>query len=207
MQADQHVFVVDDDEAVRKSIRALLESAGLVTRGFESAQAFLDAFSPNDTGCIVVDVQMPRMNGLELQAHLAKKNIALPIIIITGHGDVPMAVQALKAGAFDFIEKPFDDEVFLGSVSRALAKSETQQQEQSLASDAVANIAVLTPREREVMELLVAGRPNKIIAYELGISARTVETHRARVMEKMRSRSLSHLVRMAIAAGIELKTV
>ena len=180
-----------------------VESDGLTAHGFESAQACLDAFSTDNTGCVVVDVQMPGMNGLELQAHLALQQIDLPIIVITGHGDVPMAVQALKAGAFDFIEKPFDDEIFLDSVHRALERNETLQQEKSLIAEAVAHIELLTPREHEVLEQLVTGRPNKVIAYELGISTRTVEAHRSRVMEKMQSRSLSHLIRMAIAAGIE----
>ncbi|NKB49624.1 MAG: response regulator [Alphaproteobacteria bacterium] len=202
MNIELNVSVVDDDPAVRKSICALLDSDGLTPRGFESAQSFLDAFSADDTGCLVVDVQMPGMNGLELQARLAVLGIDLPIIIITGHGDVPMAVQALKAGAFDFIEKPFDDDIFLDSVRRALAQNEMQQAEKTLFAHAVERIALLTPRESEVLEQLVTGRPNKIIAYELGISTRTVETHRARVMEKMQSRSLSHLVRMALAAGI-----
>ncbi|MDH3739394.1 MAG: response regulator [Alphaproteobacteria bacterium] len=203
MSADRNVFVVDDDDAVRRSIRALLESDGLTTRGFESAQAFLDGFSAEDSGCLVVDVQMPGMSGLELQNHLTRQGIDLPIIIITGHGDVPMAVQALKAGAFDFIEKPLDDEIFLDSVWRALERSEALEQEKSFVAEALAHIALLTPREHEVLEQLVTGRPNKVIAYELGISTRTVEAHRSRVMEKMQSRSLSHLVRMAIAAGIE----
>ena len=146
-----------------------VESDGLMAHGFESAQAFLDAFSTDNTGCVVVDVQMPGMNGLELQAHLALQQIDLPITVITGHGDVPMAVQALKAGAFDFIEKPFDDEIFLDSVHRALERNETLQQEKSLNAEAVAHIELLTPREHEVLEQLVTGRPNKVIAYELGI--------------------------------------
>lgn len=202
MNADQIVFVIDDDDAVRKSMHALLESDGFVTRGFESADMFLESFSPTDEGCLLVDVQMPGMNGLELQAHLAEKGIELPIIIVTGHGDVPMAVHALKAGAFDFIEKPFDDQTLLDSVQAALERHDTLQQQKSLIDDAKTRIGLLTPREHEVMEQLVTGRPNKVIAYELGISARTVEAHRARVLEKTQSRSLSQLVRTALTAGI-----
>ena len=143
------------------------------------------------------------MSGLELQARLAALRIDVPIIVITGHGDVPIAVQALKAGALDFFEKPFTDDTIPDSVRRALEHSEQLQKEKSLAADAAARVARLTAREHDVLEQLVTGRPNKVIAYELGISPRTVEIHRARVMEKMQARSLSHLVRMALAVGIE----
>ncbi len=203
MSADRIVFVVDDDDAVRDSLCALLESDGFKTEGFATGQAFLDTYSPDDSGCLIVDVQMPGMSGLELQARLAAQQIDVPIIVITGHGDVPIAVQALKAGALDFFEKPFTDDTILDSVRRALEHSEQLQKEKSLAADAAARIARLTAREHDVLEQLVTGRPNKVIAYELGISPRTVEIHRARVMEKMQARSLSHLVRMALAVGIE----
>jgi len=202
MTSEHKVFVVDDDEAVRDSLQALLESDGYTVEVFESGAAFLKAYSQQQTGCLVVDVQMPEMNGLELQQRLIDSGFDLPIIVITGHGDIPMAVKALKSGAFDFIEKPFDDDDFLTSVRHAGEQSRQDQGQRSLAAQATGRIARLTARERDVLEQLVIGRPNKVIAYELNISPRTVELHRARVMEKMQARSLSQLVRMALSVGI-----
>ncbi len=199
---DQTIFVVDDDEAVRDSLGALLESAGFEVETFTSGADFLDHLDPGRGGCIVLDVRMPGLSGLEIQEKLAEKRIAMPVIIITGHGDVPIAVQAIKAGAIDFIEKPFGDDVILESVHRALKHGEQIQRDASSAAEIEARVARLTPREREVLGQLVIGNPNKIIAYELGISPRTVEIHRARVIEKMEARSLSHLVRLAITAGV-----
>ncbi len=199
---NQTVFVLDDDEAVRDSLRALLESAGFDVETFGSGAEFLDRFDPTRGGCLVLDVRMPGLSGLEIQEKLSEKRIAMPVIIITGHGDVPVAVQAMRAGAVDFIEKPFADDVILESVRFALEQGHQITLDMSSATEIKARLARLTPRERDVLEQLVIGNPNKVIAYELGISPRTVEIHRARVIEKMEARSLSHLVRLAIAVGV-----
>ena len=198
----QTVFVLDDDEAVRDSLGALLESDGFEVATFGSGAEFLDRFDPVRGGCLVLDVRMPGLSGLEIQEKLSEKRIAMPVIIITGHGDVPVAVQAMRAGAVDFIEKPFADDVILESVRLALEQGQQIKQDMASATEIESRLARLTPRERDVLEQLVIGNPNKIIAHELGISPRTVEIHRARVIEKMEARSLSHLVRLAIAVGV-----
>ncbi len=200
---DATVFVVDDDADVRDSLRALLEASGFAVEDFDSATAFLDKVSERRGACLVVDVRMPDMDGLTLQEELVKQGVGLPVIIVTGHGDVPLAVRAMKVGAIDFLEKPYDDEKLLASVRRAQEMSESRLSEASNLQEATGRIAALTPREREVLEHLVAGRPNKVIAHELGISPRTVEIHRAHLMEKMQARSLSDLVRIALTAGIQ----
>jgi two-component system response regulator FixJ len=202
MPSDEIVFVVDDDADVRDSVCALLESAGFASEPYGSAVAFLAAYQPSRHGCVIADIRMPDMDGMALQAELGKRGAALPVIVVTGHADVPLAVQAMKAGAVDFIEKPFDDEVLISSVRRALAQAVSTREQASAAQRAEALIATLSARERQVLELLVVGRSNKVIAYELDISPRTVEIHRAHVMEKMEARSLSDLVRSALAAGI-----
>jgi two-component system response regulator FixJ len=196
------VFIVDDDEAVRDSLGALVESAGLTAEPYESGTAFLAAVGPERIGCVLLDVQMPGLGGLEIQQRLATGHAALRVIVVTGHGDVPLAVKAMKAGAFDFIEKPFDDEGLLDCIRRALAATERGRSNET-ASAGLDGLGQLTPRERDVLHQLIVGNPNKVIAYELGISPRTVEVHRARVMEKMQARNLSHLVRMALAAGLD----
>ncbi|HET7883780.1 MAG TPA: response regulator FixJ [Acetobacteraceae bacterium] len=193
------VHIVDDDASVRDSLSILLESAGFVVRAYDSAPAFLEAASDRQAGCVLTDVQMPELNGLELQRRLAERGIRLPVIVMTGHADVPIAVEALKAGASDFLEKPFDDEHLITAVTAAIAASQRVHDEAAAVADIAARLATLTPREREVLEGLVAGHPNKTIAYDLGSSPRTVEVHRARVMEKMGARSLPELVRMTIA--------
>jgi two-component system response regulator FixJ len=199
---DGTVFVVDDDADVRDSVCALLESAGLAAEPFDSALAFLAAYQASRHGCVIADVRMPDMDGMALQEELRKSGSTLSVIVITGHADVPLAVRAMKAGAVDFIEKPFDDQALIASVKRALAQADSTREQASAAQKAGALIATLSARERQVLELLVAGRSNKVIAYELDISPRTVEIHRAHVMEKMEAKSLSDLVRAALAAGI-----
>ena len=196
------IFIVDDDFDVRDSLQALLESVGHDVRAFDCAKGVLSESDLPSAGCLIADIRMPDMDGLTLQEELRKMQFGIPVIIITGHGDVPLAVRAMKAGAVDFIEKPFDDQLLLDSVKRALASGSESRDQVSLARTAENRIASLTAREREVLEQLVAGRPNKIIAYELDISPRTVEIHRAHVMEKMQARSLSDVVRLALAAGV-----
>jgi two-component system response regulator FixJ len=198
------IFIVDDDAAVRDSLSALLEADGFATETFESAKAFLAGYRPKDACCVIADIRMPDMDGLELQEELIRRAWGLPVIIVTGHGDVPLAVRAMKAGAVDFIEKPFDDDVLRASIERGIAQSKRTRGESALTQEVAARIAELTAREREVMEHLVAGRPNKVIAHRMDISPRTVEVHRGRVMEKMHARSLSDLVRMELAAKIEI---
>ncbi|MEQ9811505.1 MAG: response regulator FixJ [Azospirillaceae bacterium] len=202
MSGTPTVYVLDDDAAVRDALGALLESCGLPVRTYGSGESFLAELSLDLTGCVVLDVRMPGLSGLELHERLTEMNTPLPVIIITGHGDLPMAVKAMKAGALDFIEKPFDDEVILESIHEALSRGAKIHAETASAEALRANLNRLTAREREVLEQVAVGNPNKAIAYNLGISPRTVEIHRARVIEKLRARSLSHLVRMAIGAGI-----
>lgn len=198
----QTVFVVDDDAAVRDSLSWLIKSVGLNVETFGSAQEFLNACTPSRAGCLVLDVRMPGMSGLDLQEKLAGQRIFLPVIIITGHGDVPMAVRTVKSGAFDFIEKPFNDQVLLDRIQQALEKDAEQRIHQAEHDEISRRINKLTPREKEVMDMVVGGNPNKIIASELGISCRTVEIHRGRVMEKMQANSLSDLMRIGLMSGL-----
>ncbi len=201
MTPEPVVFVVDDDQAIRSSLKWLIESVGLKVEVYASADAFMNSYYPGRAGCLLLDVRMPGMSGLELQEHFARNHIHIPIIIITGHGDVPMAVRAMKAGAIDFIEKPFNDELLLESIRGALAVDERQRQLQSQRASVASRLAQLTPREHEVMEMVTEGRSNKEIAGTLGVSAKTVEAHRARVMEKMEAGSLAELVRMVMAGS------
>lgn len=196
------ILIVDDDADVRDSLRALLESAGFDVRDFDSAKATLAYDGLSQGACLIADIRMPDMDGLALQEELVRRKVGLPVIIVTGHGDVPLAVRAMKAGAVDFIEKPFDDELLLQSIKQALLLRHENRGQASLAQTAAARMASLTERERQVLECLVAGKANKVIAYELDISPRTVEIHRAHVMEKMQARSLSDVVRLALAAGV-----
>ena len=202
MNADPVVFIVDDDQAIRSSLKWLIESVGLRVETFPSADEFIRAYYPGRAGCLLLDVRMPGMSGLELQEHFARNQINIPIIIITGHGDVPMAVRAMKAGAVDFIEKPFNDELLLESIRNALAMDQRLREVQSQRAEIAARLAQLTPREHEVMEMVTEGRSNKEIATSLGVSAKTIEAHRARVMEKMQAGSLAELVRMVLAVGV-----
>jgi two-component system response regulator FixJ len=196
------IHVVDDDEAVRDSLRLMLEANGYEVAAYPSGDSFIERLPAEPGGCLLIDVRMPGRGGLEVQEELRARHVPLPVIIMTGHGEVPLAVRAMKAGAVDFVEKPFSDEVILASITRALELGEHNRQQETAVAGIAARLALLTERERQVLEGLVAGQPNKVIAYELSISPRTVEIHRARVMEKMQARSLSELVRMALAAGI-----
>jgi len=198
-QAKATVFVVDDDQAMRNSLKWLIESVGVQVESFASADEFLVQYQPGRHGCLVLDVRMPGMSGLDLQEQLAQQNINIPVVIITGHGDVPMAVRAMKSGAIDFIEKPFNDEVLLDAIRRALAFGEQQRSHQIEHLQIQQRLQHLTPREREVMQMVTEGRSNKEIANSLGVSAKTIEAHRARVMEKMQAGSLAELVRMVLS--------
>lgn len=201
MSSSQIVHVIDDDVAVRQSMAFLLSTAGYAVRVHESAIAFLQALPDSEDGCVVTDIRMPGMDGLELQGHLKSMKGGLPVIVITGHGDIALAVQAMKAGAIDFIEKPFDDDVLLAAIRSALARNLHNVEREARFAEIGRRLQSLSDRERDVLEGLVAGKPNKIIAHDLGISARTVEVYRANVMTKMRADSLSDLVRMAILSG------
>ncbi len=193
------VFVVDDDDAVRDSLRWLMRSVGLSVETFSSAQSFLDGYDRSVPGCLVLDIRMPGMSGLDLQEKLAGEGVALPVIVISGHADVPMAVRALKAGAFDFIEKPFNDQLLLDCVQRAIDVDLMQRREAADREQIVTRLELLTPRELEVLDLVVKGTPNKLISRELGVTLKTVEAHRARVMEKLQAGSAAELVRLVLS--------
>ena len=201
-QMSQTVHVIDDDEGVRLGLCALLEANGYAATPHASCEGFLESFSEQAALCIVADMRLPKMGGLQLQSHLLETEINLPFIVITGHGDVTSAVRALKSGAVDFIEKPVDGKLFLAAVDRAVASRRLHLQAAAETLLARQRVASLTPRERDIVRHLVAGSPNKIIAHQLGISPRTVENHRARLMEKMKVDSVAALVRLALAAGL-----
>ena len=190
------VFVVDDDDAVRDSLMDLVDSVGLRVESFASAQAFLDTYDAGRAGCLVLDIRMPGMSGLELQERLCELNSSLPIIFITGHGDIPLAVRAMQRGAMDFIQKPFRDQELLDRIGQALDKGTQTLAVQEEQQEFAERLRTLTQREREVMEMIVSGKANKVIAIDLGLSQRTVELHRARVMEKMQAKTLADLVRV-----------
>lgn len=197
--SDEHVFVVDDEAVIRNSLRLLLEVAGFKVRIFASPKQFLADERPK-RGCVVADIRMPDMSGLELQEELIRRRIALPVIIMTGHADVPLAVRAMRAGAIDFLEKPFDDEQIIASVQRALEVAAEVDGGSAEKQKARELLDRLTQRERDVLDKLVQGRSNKVAAYELGISPRTVEVHRAHIMDKLGAANLSDLVRIALQA-------
>jgi two-component system, LuxR family, response regulator FixJ len=199
MADEAAIHVIDDDEAIRDSLRFLFETSGLPVRTYESPARFLEVAAGLTGGCILTDLSMPDLDGLALQQQLHTLGVTLPLIVITAHGDVPLAVQALKSGAVDFIEKPFEDDQILTSAREALEEDRRQRTNAASLAQIATRIAKLTPRERDVLAGLVEGKPNKAIAYDLGSSPRTVEVHRARVMEKMHARSLPHLVRMVFA--------
>lgn len=199
------IHVIDDDDAVRESLAFLLSTAGHVVHEHASARLFVEAGLPGadpSASCIITDVRMPDMTGIDLLQHLKEKGSSVPVIVVTGHGDVPLAVEAMKLGAADFLEKPFDDVAILDTVKSALDRRQKTNQHDAMRGQVVDRISGLSQRERQVLECLVAGQANKTIAYELGISPRTVEVYRANVMTKMKAQSLSELVRMALLAGI-----
>ena len=198
MPSSQVVHVIDDDVAVRQSLAFLLSTEGFAVRVYDSAIAFLKELPQSQMGCVVTDIRMPDMSGLDLQRHLRETKSGFPVIVITGHGDVPLAVEAMKAGAVDFIEKPFEDEVLLSAIRVALSRNVRDSERSARVAAIRERLKLLSGRERDVLGGLVAGKPNKIIAHDLGISARTVEVYRANVMTKMQADSLSDLVRMAL---------
>ena len=198
MSPEQVVFVVDDDAAVRDSLRWLMDSVGLPVVPFDSGEAFLDAVTPDREGCVLLDLRMPGLSGLEVHAQLRERGVELPVIVVSGHGDVPMAVRALKSGVVDFIEKPFKDQELLDCVQQALRRDAKQRLQRMRRDELMTRYLALTPRELDVLRLVVDGQANKMIGTTLGISQKTVETHRARVMEKMAAGSVSELVRMTL---------
>lgn len=201
MKHEPTVHVVDDDDAVRKAMCMLFRSDGLRTADYAAPDDFLSAVNPEMTGCIVLDIRMPGMDGLDLQERLQEREISMPVIFLTGHADVPKAVRAMKQGALDFIEKPFDDEHLLSRVQYAMTKGALQRHRKAERDRVTERIEQLTPREREALNLIVAGRTNKEIAEQLHISPRTVEVHRARLMKKLEAESLSDLVRMVLGSA------
>ncbi len=196
MSGAQIVHVIDDDAAVRDSVRLFLVSEGFSVKTYPSAIEFLDALKSAPTGCVVTDIRMPGMSGMDLLAHLAARSLALPVIVVTGHADVPLAVRAMKQGAVDLLEKPFRAEDLISAVRKALVSGKGSPANEAHVRQALARLATLSVRESEVLDRLIRGQPNKVIAYEMGISPRTVEVHRANVMKKTKAGSLSELVRM-----------
>jgi two-component system, LuxR family, response regulator FixJ len=202
MSSDAIVHVVDDDEAVRHSLEFLLATVAIKVRTYESAEAFLKNLPHFEPGCVITDIRMSGLSGLDLMKRLKEYGMSIPVIAITGHGDVPLAVEAMKCGAIDFLEKPFDDETLLAAVRSALNQHKHQDTRDAERADIIERLQSLSNRERQVLDGLIQGHPNKTIGFDLGISARTVEIYRANVMTKMRASSLSDLVRMALVAGV-----
>lgn len=196
------VHIVDDDEAIRQSVGFMLRKAGHGVEAYASGVQFLKTASRETRGCVLLDVRMPEIDGLEVQARLAEQGIMLPVIMLTGHGDVTLAVRAVKAGAIEFLEKPFERTALLAAIDEALSQAGRNDRDQLAAAEASVRLAALTPRERDVLDGMVLGRPNKLIAFDLRIATRTVEVHRANLMEKLSARSLSDVLRIAFAAGL-----
>jgi two-component system response regulator FixJ len=205
MPAERTVHVVDDDAAIRRSLEVLLDAAGFQVISYDTPLGFLEAAPSLSPGCVLLDIKMPGMDGLELQALLLKENVALPVIVMTGQGDVQSAVRAMKAGAVDFLEKPYSDELLLNAIEAALGRIGAPDDDRE-AAVAAQLIATLSPRERQVLDSLVAGRANKVIAFDLGISVRTVEVHRARMMERLGVRQFAEAIRLAVMAQIGSKS-
>ncbi len=202
MEPEPVIYVIDDDEAVRQSLEFLLKTADMNVRGFDSAKSFLEVLPEIRAGCIVTDVRMPGITGIDLLRKLKELGVEVPVIVITGHGDIALAVEAMKIGAVDFLEKPFDDDTLLGAVRGSLSRNADAAQRNAELAEIQNRLTGLSNRERQVLEGLVAGKANKVIAFDLGISPRTVEIYRANLMTKMTANSLSDLVRMAMMAGI-----
>ncbi len=202
METERTVYVLDDDDAVLRSLERLLSSANFAPITFDHPDVFLTAAKTFKTGCVLLDVRLPGMSGLEVQAQLLKMRNDLAIIVVTGQGDIQTAVRAMKAGAADFLEKPYSDHALLGSIEAAFSKESHSERDRDIA-DAARRVATLSPREREVLDGLLAGRPNKLIAYDLGISVRTVEVHRARMMERLRMRQLAEVIRLGVMARLK----
>lgn len=196
------VHVVDDDEAIRQSVGFMLRKAGYTVETYVAGTSFLKAVSRDTHGCVLLDIRMPDLDGLEVQARLSQQGIGIPVIMLTGHGDVALAVRAIKAGAIEFLEKPFERAALLEAINAALEQTARTGREQLATADAIVRLAALTARERDVLDGMVLGRPNKLIAFDLGIATRTVEVHRANLMEKLSARSLSDVLRIAFAAGL-----
>lgn len=197
------VYVVDDDQAVRDALQLLLRSVKIESQAFASGQEFLAAVDREARGCVLLDIRMPGMSGMDVQKEINERGSRLTVVFLTGHGDVPMAVQAIQEGAFDFVQKPFRDQDLLDTIRGALEKSKTEHEQREQVDEIRARLTLLTPRESEVLEKVVAGKSNKVIASDLGLSTRTVEIHRSRVMEKMQAESLARLVRMYVAVEAE----
>jgi len=193
------VYVVDDDQAVRDALQLLLRSVKIESQVFASGQDFLAALDGDARGCVLLDIRMPGMSGMDVQEEMNQRGAGLTVIFLTGHGDIPMAVQAMQEGAFDFVQKPFRDQDLLDTIRRALERSEAHHEQREQVDEIRTRLGILTPRESEVLEKVVVGKSNKVIASDLGLSTRTVEIHRSRVMEKMQADSLAHLVRMYVA--------
>jgi len=206
MPSDAVVHVIDDDEAMRDSLNFLIKTAGMNVRTYDSATSFLGHLPEIKSGCVVTDVRMPGLSGIDLLHRLRERQVALPVIVITGHGDVPLAVEAMKSGAMEFLEKPFDDDALLTAVQAALSSDSAHAKREADRAEIMDKLATLSNRERQVLEGLVAGHPNKTIAFDHGISPRTVEIYRANLMSKMRATSLSDLVRMALVGGVLTST-
>ncbi len=200
-ESEPTVFIVDDDSAVLKGLRLLVKSLRMNVETYLSAQEFLDSYDPARPGCLVLDVRMPGISGLELQEKLRQRNISIPVIIMTGYGEVAVAVEAMKKNAMEFLEKPINGQVLLDRIQKAIAKDARIRQEQAVQKTVASRLALLTSRERQVMGLVIAGKLNKVIAHELGISPKTVEFHRSNIMKKMKVESLAELVRLVIESG------
>ncbi|KTT68285.1 response regulator transcription factor [Sphingomonas sanguinis] len=201
-EPDRTVHIVDDDEAIRQSVGFLLRKAGYSVESYPSGVDFLKRTTRDTRGCVLLDIRMPDIDGLEVQARLSAQGLILPVIMLTGHGDVTLAVRAVKAGAIEFLEKPFERTALLAAIDEALDQSGRNNRSQLVAAEAVVRLAALTARERDVLDGMVLGRPNKLIAYDLGIATRTVEVHRSHLMDKLSARSLSDVLRIAFSAGL-----